>query len=1021
MNRQRLSQVKIRTVATWITLVLLGVVLYLCVNTFFVNQKLQSVVQSWDKFNAERSVRYRMLRQLNAILGYGGMIHNFSNYLIRGDIHYYRQALQAIATARFISSYYRNIADAEELEALQAIEDTMSQYSQALELIRLRMSNSEDPIRIAREIMVDDKAAVKGLELLQQKSLENSYLQGVNILKGSKLQLLNWIRSTMGYNGMIQHFKNYVILHDEWYAIETENKISYIFRLLGEYQALPISLQEQQAIERIRQVVNQYHLNLPKVEALIQKNAQVSEIDKVVIVDDQPALKAFSAITRAINLENEQEAKQVKSNLEQLSQTVNSGSLIIIVLIIISILSILWLLHVHIIHPVTRLTQVMQRLANNEVDVRIDWPDSQNEIGIMTRALQVFKQNALEKLRDAEMIKGIIRSAGEGIYGVNLKGELTFINPRGEQILGWKQQELLGKNLHDLCHYQKKDGSDYPLAECPTTRAIASATTIKSNDELFWRRDGSSFPVEMTVTPLYEKGKISGAVVLFQDISERVRIEQMKSEFISTVSHELRTPLTSIRGSLGLILGGALGKLDPKLESLLKIAGNNTERLLMLINDILDIEKIEAGSMKFDFQLLNLGDLVAQSLQEYRAYAEQYQVRFQLNHCEQDAMVYADSGRLMQVMANLLSNAAKFSKTGDVIEISVVRGKNNHIRVSVTDHGWGIPEAFQPRLFDKFTQSDASSTRKKGGTGLGLNIARAIVEKHNGILDFVSREGIGTTFYFDLPAQHHVEVADNQLKGTHLKQLERSAILIIEDDVDVAMMIKMILTQSGYNCDIAHNLQTAEKLLAQTPQKYVLITLDLQLEDGYGLDFLEQLRAREHSRDIPVTIISATADETRGSLQGSIIGVNRWLNKPFKEQHLTDILRDLPDVEHRKAQVLHVEDDDDIAALVHYLFDQCCLLTRVKTLADAHSQIQQQAFDLILLDIALPDGSGIDLIKVLKQLDAVPKIVIFTANDSVGGEYREHVDAVIIKSKTDNSGLYKVVQGILADEEKDAS
>jgi signal transduction histidine kinase len=224
----------------------------------------------------------------------------------------------------------------------------------------------------------------------------------------------------------------------------------------------------------------------------------------------------------------------------------------------------------------------------------------------------------------------------------------------------------------------------------------------------------------------------------------------MKNEFISVVSHELRTPLTSIRGSLGLIAGGATGVLPEKAKSMIDVAVRSTDRLVRLINDILDIEKIESGKMKFVLKPLEIESVVEQAIESTRAYGERLGIPFVLGSRLPGARIYADLDRLIQVLANLLSNAAKYSPSQGSVTVSLSR-RSGMIRVAVTDTGPGIPEEFQGRIFQKFSQADSSDTRQKGGTGLGLNISKAIIEKHGGTIGFTTQKGAGTTFYFELP------------------------------------------------------------------------------------------------------------------------------------------------------------------------------------------------------------------------------------------------------------------------------
>jgi PAS domain S-box-containing protein len=240
------------------------------------------------------------------------------------------------------------------------------------------------------------------------------------------------------------------------------------------------------------------------------------------------------------------------------------------------------------------------------------------------------------------------------------------------------------------------------------------------------------------------------------DITEQRRIDAMKTELISTVNHELRTPITAIVGALGLIRGGVTGELPAQARSLIEIAHRNSERLVRLINDFLNIEKIESGKVFLSLRPVDLAEVARECLAANTPYAEQHGVRIELEPVPPGLQVQADPDRLAQVFANLLSNAAKFSLRGEAVTISI-HPNGAHVRVSVTDRGPGIPPAFRPRVFQKFAQADTSGG--KMGTGLGLSIAKAIVARHGGEMGFETEAGQGTTFWFELPAAGLTEAA----------------------------------------------------------------------------------------------------------------------------------------------------------------------------------------------------------------------------------------------------------------------
>ena len=345
-------------------------------------------------------------------------------------------------------------------------------------------------------------------------------------------------------------------------------------------------------------------------------------------------------------------------------------------------------------------------------------------------------------------LQAVMENMVDGLILINSKGIIQSFNWAAENIFGYNTDEVLGQNVKMLMpepYHSEHDGYVLNYLDTGEKKIIGIGREVQGV-----RKDGSVFPLDLAVSEVILDGEkmFSGIV---RDITERKQIDQMKNEFISTVSHELRTPLTAIRGSLGLLSGGVIGQLPDKATELLTIANNNTERLLLLINDILDIQKIEAGQMIFRFKPLPLKTFLEQAIKDNATYADHYGVKFLLTEANETTTINADKDRMAQVMANLLSNAAKFSAEGQTVEIAVIERDNRLVRISVTDHGIGIPEEFKPRIFDKFTQSDGSDSRQKGGTGLGLSISRTIVEKHGGKMHFVSSQGKGTTFMVDFP------------------------------------------------------------------------------------------------------------------------------------------------------------------------------------------------------------------------------------------------------------------------------
>lgn len=347
----------------------------------------------------------------------------------------------------------------------------------------------------------------------------------------------------------------------------------------------------------------------------------------------------------------------------------------------------------------------------------------------------------------AEMARrqAIFDAASDMIVTIDRAGRIESVNRAGELMLGYEPGELVGMAASALLKADVDRPSD--LSQILLRMRRHEPGTPFELEVI--GKDGRIVPVDANVGELMEA---DGAhfVAILRDSAERRRIERSKDEFISTVSHELRTPLTSIAGSLGLLTGGAAGEIPDKAKRLVSIAETNSRRLVRLISDILDIEKMQSGAMKFAFAPVDLGELTTRAVEAMSGLSVELGVRFAVLATDSQTLVRGDADRLTQVITNLLSNAAKFSPREQAVEVSVEILAGG-ARLSVRDHGPGIPVEFQSRIFGKFAQADASNTRQKGGTGLGLAICKQIVERHGGRIWFESQPGAGAVFHVDLP------------------------------------------------------------------------------------------------------------------------------------------------------------------------------------------------------------------------------------------------------------------------------
>lgn len=348
---------------------------------------------------------------------------------------------------------------------------------------------------------------------------------------------------------------------------------------------------------------------------------------------------------------------------------------------------------------------------------------------------ETLLQQQQAQQENADIMQAILSNAADAIISTDQDGNIESFNRAAERIYGWQESQVLRKNLAALTH--AKHGRAPAL----------NAEGYMEMEHL--RADGSVFPAELLVSQIQLGAQIK-SINIVRDLSIRRRVEQLKADFVSTVSHELRTPLTSIRGALALINGGVVGAVPERMQKLIKLSLDNSERLTRLINDLLDIQKMEAGKMEFHCASHALAPLLQEAVEANLGYAQQYQVQIVLPPQIPELHLWVDNGRFIQILSNLLSNACKFSNPDQIVEIQL-RQTGNGVQIGVIDHGKGISEEFVPHLFEKFSQSDSSDTKSKSGTGLGLAIARSIAQAMAGNLEYAPSAGGGCSFFLELP------------------------------------------------------------------------------------------------------------------------------------------------------------------------------------------------------------------------------------------------------------------------------
>jgi PAS domain S-box-containing protein len=357
-----------------------------------------------------------------------------------------------------------------------------------------------------------------------------------------------------------------------------------------------------------------------------------------------------------------------------------------------------------------------------------------------------MKHVRFAKMNQESVLRAIIEVCPFGIVVVEPLGKIVLANGEMERMFGYAHDELIDQPVDILLPTNLRARH----AEHRTPFTASHEARMAKNRKLAGRRkDGSEFSVEVGLTTLQMNEAVLTLAAVF-DISERLRVEGLKDEFVATVSHELRTPLTSIAGALSLLVNDSSGTLPARAMRLLTIAHGNSQRLVRLVNSILDMEKIESGKVVFVLKRVEVRSLVERAIEANRGYADGYGVRIRLDAASAAGDMRGDPDWLLQVVTNLLSNAVKFSPPAEEVVVAI-ENRNRTIRISVRDHGHGVPEDFKPRIFEKFAQADASDARQQGGTGLGLSIVKQIVTRLGGEVGFDDAPGGGAIFHVELP------------------------------------------------------------------------------------------------------------------------------------------------------------------------------------------------------------------------------------------------------------------------------
>jgi len=588
----------------------------------------------------------------------------------------------------------------------------------------------------------------------------------------------------------------------------------------------------------------------------------------------------------------------------------------------------------------------------------------------------MLKQQQIEAAKSQAILEGV----ADGVMVANAQGRIVLFNAAAERILEIPRQKALGRSTKEMLGLYGVEGKEWLAAIEDWAVNPASRTP---DDFIAERIDLGARVVSAHVSPVSMGSEYLGTVSVFRDITAVIEADRAKSEFVSTVSHELRTPMTSIKGYADLLLMGAVGELEEQQQHFLGIIRSNADRLTALVNDLLDMSRIESGRVELELRAVHIHELINHVVSTLRGRAQERGLTLEVDVTDDLPAAWADDARVMQILTNLVGNAVYYTPSGGRVAVSArVRSDIDMLEVSVADTGIGISKENQAKIFERFFRADDPVVQSVSGTGLGLPITASLVEMHGGDIWVESELGKGSTFSFTLPLASVME------EKPPLPSPAGVQVMVVEDDEDVANLIRIHLEAEGHEVIVVGRGDEALRVAEEAHP--VLITLDIRLPDSDGFVVLERLKKNPRTADIPVVIVSVIPDKEKGLRLGAL----DYVGKPIDERALLEAVRK---VLHGRGVILVVDDDRDNLSLMREALRRHGFEVRTTGLGRRALQVARQVQPaLILLDLKLRDTDGYTVLQKLKSDVRTRDIPVVIMTGSLTQEELKQQDALAL-------------------------